>query len=94
MNRPPHPASSDDDVPLVVKAIGGMAVLASLVASLVVTWVCFTGGTIPLLGIEVEGSFTLGLVAVLVIDPLIMLVGLWVAMLLAGAWTLLSDRIR
>ena len=92
MNRLARPTTSDDDVPLVVKAIGGVAVLASLVVSVVVTWVCFTGGTIPLLGIEVEDSFTLGIVALLVIDPLIMLVGLWVAMLLAGAATLLSER--
>lgn len=92
MTRSPRPATSDDDVPLVVKAIGGVAVIGSLVTSLVITWVCFTGGTIPLLGIEVEGSFGLGMLALFVIDPLIMLVGLWVAMLLAGAATLLPGR--
>ena len=80
----------DDDVPLAVRVIGGIAVLASLLASVVVTWVCFTGGTIPLIGIEVDGSFGLGLVALLFIDPLIMLVGMWVAMLVAGVFTLLS----
>lgn len=84
-----RPATGDEDVPLAVKAIGGLAVLASLVASVVVTWVCFTGGTIPLVGIEVEGSFGLGMLALFVIDPLIMLVGLWLAMLIAGAVTLL-----
>ena len=82
----------DDDVPAAVKLIGAVFVLASVVASTVVTWVCFTGGTIPLLGIEVEGSITLGVVALLVIDPLMMLVGLWVALGLTGAVTLWSQR--
>ena len=86
--------SDPDDVSLGVRLIGGVALLASIVASVVVTWVCFTGGTIPLVGIEVEGSLGLGLVALLVFDPLIMLVGMWLAMLLAGAATLLSDRQR
>lgn len=92
MTTPGHPSAGDDDVPLVVKAIGGVAVIGSLVASVVVTWVCFTGGTIPVVGIEVEGSFTLGVVALLVIDPLIMLAGLWAAMLLTAVVTLVGGR--
>lgn len=90
----PDRSPADDDVPIAVKAIGAVFVLVSLSTTVVVTWVCFTGGTIPLVGIEVEGSFGLGLVALLVIDPLIMLVGLWAAMLVAGAYTLLSARRR
>lgn len=88
----PSHSPADDDVPLAVKAIGAVFVLASLAATVVVTWVCFTGGTIPLADIEVEGSFGLGVVALLVIDPLIMLVGLWASMLVAGAYTLLFSR--
>jgi len=83
-----------DDVPIAVKVLGAVALLASLVAATVVTWVCFTGGTIPLVGIEVEGSVGLGVVALLVLDPLIMLVGLWVAMALAVPLSWLSDRGR
>lgn len=89
-----RPFTRDDDVPLTTKAIGAVAVLASAVASVVVTWVCFAGGTIPLVGIEVDGSFGLGMLAILVIDPLIMLVGLWTAMLIVSAATLLSGGRR
>jgi len=83
---------TDDDVPVAVQVVGAVALLASLVVATVVTWVCFTGGTIPLLGIEVDGSFGLGVIALLFLDPLIMLVGLWVGMALAAPISWLVGR--
>ena len=83
---------SDDDVPVAVRLVAAVTLLASLAAATVVTWVCFTGGTIPLLGIEVEGSIGLGIVALLFLDPLILLAGVWVAMAIAVPITWLADR--
>lgn len=84
------PGEPPDDVPGVVTAVGVAIVILSLVVSTVVTWLCFVGGTLPILGVTIEGSVGLGMVALVVIDPLIMLVGLWVAAVVVRAAALVG----
>ena len=48
---------------------------------LVITWVAFVGGTVPLLGWEFQANLFRGLVFLFLVEPLIVTVGMWFAAL-------------
>jgi hypothetical protein len=53
-----------------------VVVLSALVTAVVSTWctvVAFVGGTMPIVGWHTEGSVGLGLLWVLVVDPIVMI---------------------
>ena len=61
-----------NDLPLAATAVAALSALATAVLSTWCTVVAFVGGTMPIVGWETQGSVALGLVWVLVVDPVVM----------------------
>ncbi|MFJ2726347.1 hypothetical protein [Streptomyces collinus] len=66
------------EMPGWVSALGILLGLAAGVWGLWCVWIGFVGGTMPLLGIHVEGGLLLGLLMLVVGEPLLMTVAYWV----------------
>ena len=86
----------DDELHPVVSAIAVVTAIGSGVFASVVTWVAFRGGTVPLVGWELEGNVVQGMVALAIGFPLISTVGYWLGVVLALPlqWLLTRGRER
>ena len=61
-------------------------VIVSVASAIWLTWctvIAFIGGTLPLIGWEIEGGFFFGLVWLFILDPIAMTVAYWASMLVA-----------
>jgi hypothetical protein len=77
-----HRYKMDDDLHPVVRTVMGLLTFAVVGFALWGTFVAFVGGTMPLLGWELEGSVGQGLFWLFVVDPIVTSVGFWIAMLI------------
>ena len=86
----------DDELHPVVGAIAAVTAIVSGVFASVVTWVAFRGGTVPLVGWELEGNVVQGMVAFAIGFPLISTIGYWLGMVVAMPlqWLLTRGRTR
>src|SRR5215211_2097074 len=61
-----------------------VAALTGLASAVYATWctvIAFVGGRLPIVGIELDGSFGLGILWVIVFDPIVVTVCYWVSLL-------------
>lgn len=79
----------DNPVTAVVATVVGISVT---VWSLWATWVAFTGGTVPLVGWELEGGLGTGLLWLFVLTPLFEGIAMVLAALIAAPIAMLVDR--
>jgi len=66
--------------------VGGFVTLCAIavgVFSLYCTYLAFAGGTVPIFGWELEGSFGSGIFWLMFVTPTITTIGYWIAMLIA-----------
>jgi len=73
----------DDELHPVVRAFVAIAAVAVGLFSLWCTVIAFVGGTIPLFGWEMDGGIGTGLLWLFIIDPIVITLGYWAAMLIA-----------
>lgn len=71
---------STDDVHPVVKVVATVLGVATGVWSTWCTVIAFVGGTMPLIGLETSGGFGLGVLWILIFDPLAITVAYWISM--------------
>jgi hypothetical protein len=76
----------------VAQAIAWIFGLAGVVFTTWCTIIAFVGGTLPVLGWELEGGFGTGTLWVFVIDPIVLTLFYWVALGLAVPLSALFDR--
>jgi LppP/LprE lipoprotein len=60
-----------------------VATLTGLASAVYATWctvIAFIGGRLPIIGIEIDGSFGLGILWVIVIDPIVVTVCYWLSL--------------
>lgn len=72
----------DDDMHPVVQLVGFLLMVAAFVWSTWCTVVAFTGGTLPLIGMHVDGGLGTGLAWIFVFDWIALTVAYWVALLI------------
>ena len=71
-----------DDVHPLIGVIALLSAIGSAVLSLWVTYIAFAGGTVPLLGWEVEGSPVWGVLTLMFGSPIITTLGYWAGLLI------------
>ncbi len=84
----------DDDLHPLVKGIVAVSAIGSGVVASVVTVITFRGGTVPVLGWEIDGGAVPGIFAMMVGFPLITMVGYWLGMLVGMPLQWLLGRRR
>lgn len=66
--------------------VGAFVAVSSVVVggySLLCSYIAFAGGTLPLLGWELQGGVFQGLLWLIVVTPVVSTVGYWICLLLA-----------
>lgn len=81
-----------DDVHPLVAVVVVLSSVGSTVLSLWITYVAFAGGTIPLLGWEVEGSVLWGVLTLMFGTPIITTLGYWAGLLVIVPFQALFGR--
>jgi len=84
----------DDDTPIPLQIIGGVLGLATAVWMTWCTVIAFIGGTMPIIGWEVEGGFGFGLLFLVVLQPILLTLAYWAFMLVMIPLMLLFGRRR
>ena len=82
----------DDDLPFPVQLVIGIVMIASVVW---VNWcvvVAFIGGTMPIVGWEVDGGIGFGLLFLLLIEPIFLMLAYWASMLICLPLVFLFTR--
>ena len=72
-----------NDLHPVVKFIAIAGAIASSIFGLWCVGIAFVGGTLPLVGWELDGGLFTGLLFLFFVEPLIVTVGYWLAMVIA-----------
>lgn len=72
-----------DDLHPVVKFIAIAGAIASSIVGLWCVGIAFVGGTLPLVGWELDGGLFTGLLFLFFVEPIIVTVGYWLAMVIA-----------
>ncbi len=83
-----------DDVPVPLQIVGAVLGIA---AAVWMTWcsvIAFIGGTMPLIGWEVEGGFGFGLLFLVVLQPIFLTLAYWAFMLVMIPLMFLFGRWR
>ena len=80
------------DLQPAVKLFVAACAVASSLFGLWCVGVAFIGGTIPIAGWELEGGIASGLLFLLFVEPIVVTVGYWLAMLVALPLQLLLSR--
>lgn len=73
----------ENDLPVAARGIVSLLALAGAVYSTYATILAFVGGSLWPFGWEIGGSVGLGLVWIFLVDPIVMTVFYWAAMLIA-----------
>jgi hypothetical protein len=81
----------EDRSPVATGIVATVAIVTVIYSS-VATVIAFVGGTLPIIGIELDGGIGTGLLFLFVIDPILMTVGWITALVLALPITLLTRR--
>jgi len=84
----------DDDMPIPLQIIGGVLSLATAVWMTWCTVIAFIGGTMPIIGWEVEGGLGFGLLFLVVLQPILLTLAYWAFMLVMIPLMLLFGRRR
>jgi len=84
----------DDDMPIPLQIIGGVLGLATAVWMTWCTVIAFIGGTMPIIGWEVEGGLGFGLLFLVVLQPILLTLAYWAFMLVMIPLMLLFGRRR
>lgn len=82
----------DDDLHPIAKVLVTITAVATGIFALWCTVIAFTGGTLPLLGWNMDGGVGAGLLWLFVIDPIVTAVGYWLSMLIVMPIALLLSR--
>ena len=82
----------NDEIHPIAKALGAVTAIATGIFALWCTVIAFTGGTLPLLGWNIDGGIGTGLVWLFVIDPIVVTVGYWLCMVIVMPIALLLSR--
>jgi hypothetical protein len=72
-----------DDLHPVVKIFAITSAVASSLFGLWCVGIAFVGGTIPIVGWELEGDLFTGLLFLFFVEPIIVTIGYWLAMMIA-----------
>lgn len=72
-----------EDMHPVAMAVAVVAGLASAGVSLWMTVIAFTGGTMPVIGLETDGGVGFGLFWLMIVEPIVLTVCYWVSMAVA-----------
>ena len=82
----------DDDMHPVTVALVVILGGSSLVISTWMTVVAFVGGTMPVIGWQTDGGIGTGLVWLFVVDPVVLTVCYWLALVITVPVAALLDR--
>jgi len=82
----------DDEMHLITKVIMTVLGIAALVLTTWMSFIAFVGGTMPVLGWETEGGFGYGIFWIIVVDPIVLTVALWVSLLISAPFIILFER--
>lgn len=85
-------ADHEHEIHPVTKALAAIPATATVIFSLWCTIIAFTGGTLPLVGWNIDGGVGTGLLWIFIIDPIVVTVGCWVSTLIALPIELLLSR--
>jgi len=81
------------DLNPVSKGIATIVVGAGVIWTIWCTWVAFVGGSLPLVGWELDGGIVFGLFWLFIVDPFVVTVAYWVSMLIALPLIALSELV-
>lgn len=84
----------NDDLHPISNAIVTITALASGALALWMTVIAFTGGTMPIIGLETDGGVGFGLLWLMVVDPIVLTVCYWISMVISMPVVALVESIR
>lgn len=72
-----------------IKFVAGVMTFAAIVLSSWYTVIAFAGGTLPILGIELDGGIGYGLFWLIIVDPIVITVTYWLTLIVLVPLSLL-----
>lgn len=81
-----------NDMHPITRGAVAITAIGSAALALWMTIVAFTGGTMPIIGLETDGGVGFGLFWLFIVDPIVMTVAMWGSMLIVAPIAAALDR--